>query len=218
MCTKALSGLNLKNLFRLISVGVFSLIAGACSTLPEDTENNFNLNNQQQRIKSLDTWHVKGRMGFKSDAQKGFSGYISWEQEKQQYDFSINSLLGVSYLKLKGNDEFASLTFDNKSYDSADPSHLIETLTGWDIPLLSLKDWLKGMPTDQQGANEVLNDSLSESITYDELGRIASFQHDSGWQVSYGSYRQIKQHWLPHQVTLKSATSQIKIRITQWTI
>jgi outer membrane lipoprotein LolB len=211
-------GFILKNAFHLAVIGLFSLIIAACSTVPDQPDGDFNLKAQQKRIKSLDTWHIKGRMAFKSETQKNFSAYISWEQKKEDYDFSMNNLLGVSLLKLQGNDSFAEMTYDNQSYDSNNPNNFIEALTGWDIPLLSMQDWIKGMPTAQKGANRDLNRALLASATYDESGRIATFQHNSGWLISYGSYRRVEEHWLPHQVTLKSATSQIRIRITEWTI
>jgi outer membrane lipoprotein LolB len=208
----------LKYATRLVFIGLFLLIVTACSTLPKESDGNFDLKTQQKRIKSLDTWHIKGRMAFKSETQKNFSAYISWEQEKKEYDFSMNNLLGVSLFKLKGNDNFANMIIDGENYDSTTPNQVIETLTGWDIPLLSMQDWIKGMPTHRNTANIKLNEALSQPATYDEAGRVATFEHNSGWHISYSGYRQIKQYWLPHQVTLKSADSQIKIRITEWTI
>jgi outer membrane lipoprotein LolB len=208
----------LKNAFRVVFIGLFSIIIAACSTVPKETDGDFDLKTQQKRIKSLNKWHIKGRMAFKSDTQKNFSAYISWEQDKKKYNFSMNNLLGVSLFKLSGNDNVANMIIDGENYDSNNPNQVIETLTGWDIPLLSMQDWIKGMPTDPNASNTKLNQLLSKSTTYDDAGRVATFEHDSGWHITYGSYRRIGDHWLPHQVTLKSATSQIKIRITEWTI
>ena len=208
----------MKNTLRLLSIGIFSIFLFACSTLPKDSTSDFNLKTQQKRIKSLKDWQIKGRMAFKSETQKNFSAYISWIQQKEQYDFSMNTLLGVSLLKLKGDDDFATITVDDETQNSNAPNQLIEALTGWDIPLLSMKDWIKGMPDNQSKPNRVLNKSLDNTTELDDLGRISSFQHNSGWHITYNGYRRIKDHWLHHQVILKSATSQIKIRITEWTI
>lgn len=208
----------MKNAFRLALICLSSIIIAACSTLPDESKGDFDLKTQQKRIRSLDQWHIKGRMAFKSDTQKNFSAYISWEQDRRNYDFSMNNLLGVSLLKLKGNDKFANIVADDQSYDSNNPNQVIEAFTGWDIPLLSMQDWIKGMPTQYTGSNTKLNESLSRTTTYDDAGRVATFQHNSGWDINYGGYRRIQGHWLPHNVTLKSATSQIKIRITEWTI
>ncbi|TDF42307.1 outer membrane lipoprotein LolB [Alteromonadaceae bacterium M269] len=208
----------MKNVLRKLSITLLSILTIACSTLPDQPSDEFNLKKQQRLLKSLDNWKLKGRMAFKSDTQKSFGAYISWNQEKSDYDFSMNTLLGVSVMKLQGNDAFATMSYDNQTYNSTTPNQFIESLTGWDIPLLSMQDWVKGMPINNSRSNQALNKAISNTITYDEVGRISSFQHDSGWQINYGSYRRVNEHWLPHQVTLKSATSQIKIRITEWTI
>jgi outer membrane lipoprotein LolB len=111
---------------------------------------------------------------------------------------------------MKGDEEGASLSTDDETYQDADPSHLIWRVTGWQIPVEKLRFWIKGQ---YQKNDQVL---ISEQGWVSQLNPICHNCHN--WVINYDNYKLVNKIWLPHKVVLNNSlnNSQLLIRVNKW--
>lgn len=179
------------------------LLLTACATGPNQALRPSK--NQQQTLAQLTSWQLSGRMAFKSDSEK-VSAYLNWQQAEQDFHVRFNSFVGTSLLTISGNEQQAVMTKGNEQYISAEPNQLLLTITGWDIPLLELQHWVKGLIKDKR-----------VKAQFNEQGLLTTMIHNkSGWKISYSDYQQVDHVVLPHLITIQKDDKYIKIKIKQW--
>ena len=187
------------------------MLVSACTTKPP-TPSILDSNQHQQALTQLTTWSIKGRFGFKSSEEK-FSASMNWQQHKQRYNFRLSSFIGTTLMHMQGQPGFVELLVDDQTYIDKNPSALIARITGWNIPLDKLADWVKGLVHQQ----DIVQFNAEGLVT-----QLTPFCHQAceQWQVSYSDFKPNQQLWLPHRITLRNLDkpdNQIKIRISQWT-
>jgi len=122
---------------------------------------------------------------------KGGSGRIEWQQHGSRYrirlsapvtrqSWQLSGDLAAGYARIEG--------IEGGPFEDADGEALLWEATGWEIPVRSLSDWMRG-----------INHAIGG---FDSEGRPQQFQHD-GWNVSY-------QLWHPTTDTLPSLPKRIE--------
>jgi len=115
-------------------------------------------------------WSFTGRVALRQQG-KGGSGRIEWQQRESRYSIRLSAPVTRQSWQLSGNlaDGHARIEgIEGGPLDSTDAEALLQETTGWDIPVRSLTDWVRG---------------LSYSADTDEA-RPQQFQHE-GWSVTY---------------------------------
>jgi outer membrane lipoprotein LolB len=171
------------------------------------------LNSQQHQAKltNLNHWQIRGKLGFKSTEKKQ-SANLSWEQNLNDYQLSLNSILGTSILSMQGNNTWATLKADDETYSGATASELIWQITGWNLPVEQLPVWIKGqsLPTDK--------------VMLAEQGWLTQLQPScttcQGWLLNYSDYELVNQLWLPHKIVLVHQENQVQvtIKVNSWIV
>jgi len=194
--------------YKLILSLAFVYLTGCSTTQVPQQE----IDRQQHQLKlsQFNHWNVKGRLAFKSPDEK-FSAYINWEQQQDNYSLNLNSFIGTSLMKMEGYPGYASLKADDNVYTDTNASHLINRITGWNIPVEKLALWVKGQY------------EMQDSVTVDEYGLAQTLQPKCNdcqqWRLDFSKYKLVNEIWLPHQIVLnntKKTDNQIKIRINSW--
>ena len=198
---------------RVLFCGVLLILLNGCSTLPDGPEQRINLPAQLQQLAVVNSWKINGKMALRNDSE-AISATLFWQHRPGSFQFRLTNLLGITLVDMQYQDGMATLTADGKTYQDADPRQLIKTVTGWDVPVNRLLDWIKGLPgpTDQYTLNT--NDLLA-NLKPGECPGCGS------WQVAYQNYGKVEQIWLPHALKLtntQKANAFIKFRINQWTL
>jgi outer membrane lipoprotein LolB len=86
---------------------------------------------------------------------------------------------------------------------------MISQLTGMDIPLTNLRQWMMGLPGD--ATDYQLNDQFQlSSLTYKHDGQT--------WQVTIADYDNKVNPPLPASLELKEGDQRIKLRMDNWTL
>ena len=195
-----------QNLFTLISVFFLS----GCATFSQPTVR-LNSNIHQLSLQQLDSWLIKGKLGFKNFEKKQ-SANFRWQQnqQQQQYQLNLTSIIGTSILNMRGDEESVILTTNNETYQDSDPSYLIWRVTGWQIPVEKLRFWVKGQ---HQKNDKVLT---SEQGWVSQLQPVCN--NCKNWLINYDNYKLIDGVWLPHKVVLLNNinNSQLLIRVNEW--
>ncbi|MOA21950.1 Outer-membrane lipoprotein LolB precursor [compost metagenome] len=138
-------------------------------------------------------------------AQQKGSARLNWQQDGDDYRLNLSSIVGTHILELsRSKGEVTLIDNDGKQHQSQDAEALIYQLTGWNIPVQGLPEWIKGLPGK---AEFELNPDAS----------LASVR-DGQWQIVYGDYRDQAGYRLPHLLTMTGQGSRLKLQINQWTL
>jgi outer membrane lipoprotein LolB len=186
----------------------FVIFLTNCASRPQPTVI-INTSSHQLSLEKQKNWLIKGKLGFKSPEKKQ-SVNFRWQQTPQRYQLNMTSIIGTSLLSMKGDEEGASLSTDNETYQDADPSHLIWRVTGWQIPVEKLRFWIKGQ---YKKNDQVL---ISEQGWVSQLNPIC--YNCENWVINYDNYKLVNKIWLPHKVVLNNSlnNSQLLIRVNKW--
>ncbi len=163
----------------------------------------------QQQLKQKTNWKLAGKMAF-MEAKNRQSANLNWQTEQNLSKFSLTSFIGTNILTLtQHNKEHFEIEYDGNHYTGQSGQHLIDQLTGLNLPFVDDVNWLKGLP----------NSPLYE---YDELYRVTQAQLIDGdgqtWFVDYNNYKKHQGFWLPYAITLRHNTLKIKLKIYTWQI
>ena len=200
----------------IVPIKFFSLLL-ACLMIvscanPPPSNVGLDNNQHQQQLAEMQHWQIKGRIGFKSSEQKPKSANLSWLQNNDDYQLSLNTILGTSILTMQGNPQWVTLNADDMTHSGTNASELIWQITGWTLPIEQLPTWIKGQSV------------KTDKVILSEQGWIAELQPRCttcrGWQLSYSDYEQVKGIWLPHKIRLEHTVNkvQVTIKVNSWTI
>lgn len=185
----------MKRLFKLYGLLLMSTVMlTACVSKPVPAPGLKSWVDRQQDYTLLTSWELRGRLGLRSKNESG-AVTVVWQESGTHRQLRLLGPAGQGLIKL---DEDASGTVihdrQGQSWQGATPEALLSQVTGWDIPLTSLRWWVLGI---------VEPDSTAE-YRLDEQDRLASLKQD-GWQVSFSKYRHFDGYELPGTIVFQSA-------------
>ena len=196
-------------LLRFLFLFIISSLMLGCASRPPGPKGNVDLPAQVEKLRSITSWNIKGKMALREN-DEAVSATLRWSVEEDVLAFRLTNFLGVTLVDMQSNGTLATLEADGETYTDTDASRLIYRVTGWDIPLDKLLNWVKGVPGERDTY------TLTENGLLDTL-KPTCFRCRQ-WQVSYGAYQNVNDVWLPGALTLKQKNTQnfIKIRINTW--
>lgn len=160
----------------------------------------------QQRLSALDAWILHGRMVLVA-GDDGWTATVHWDQDRQRYNLRFIAPLGQGTYELEGDAESVTLlTADNRLLHAGSPETLLQENLGWQLPLASLKYWIRGLPDPAVSADD---------LTLDGTGRLSQLQQ-SGWRVRILRYQDVNGLDLPGKLTLKNEHFQVRLVIQDW--
>ncbi|WP_429178964.1 lipoprotein insertase outer membrane protein LolB [Aeromonas salmonicida] len=187
---------------RIFTFGCLLLLAGCTTTQPQRDQVNWQ--KERTRLEQLSHWQLSGKMAIITAQQKG-SARVNWQQNGDDYRLNLTSLIGTHILELsRSNGEITLIDNEGNPHQSQDAEALIYQLTGWNIPVQGLPEWIKGLPG--KAEFELNPDSSLASV------------RDGQWQIVYGDYRDQDGYRLPHLLTMTGQGSRLKLQINQWTL
>ncbi|WCH23961.1 lipoprotein insertase outer membrane protein LolB [Aeromonas salmonicida] len=187
---------------RIFTFGCLLLLAGCTTTQPQRDQVNWQ--KERTRLEQLSHWQLSGKMAIITAQQKG-SARVNWQQNGDDYRLNLTSLIGTHILELsRSKGEITLIDNEGNPHQSQDAEALIYQLTGWDIPVQGLPEWIKGLPG--KAEFELNSDSSLASV------------RDGQWQIVYGDYRDQDGYRLPHLLTMTGQGSRLKLQINQWTL
>lgn len=187
---------------RIFSLACLLVLAGCTTTSPQRDQVNWQ--QERARLERLDHWQLSGKMAIITAQQKG-SARLNWQQDGDDYRLNLTSLIGTHILELsRVKGEVTLIDNEGKPHQSQDAEALIYQLTGWNIPVQGLPEWIKGLPG--QAEFELNPDASLASV------------RDGQWQIVYGDYRDQSGYRLPHLLTMTGQGSRLKLQINQWNL
>ncbi len=158
------------------------------------------------RVQDAKAWELKGKIAVKTPEQK-FSTNLYWLHTPQSDELRLTSMIGSTLLLLTSDARSATLEVDGKTYQGRNANELVQHLSGWQIPISQLPQWIVGLPGD---ADIVARDAAGQPKTLIEQ------RQSPPWQIDYQSWQQLPHHQLPRLLTLQRQDVSLKIQLTEW--
>lgn len=190
--------------YRLILLAAAVLLLPACSLLtPKGGQATL-----QHQLSQLESWQVRGKLSVTSP-DDSVTGYLTWDQNQQQYDLFISGPFGSGASRLTGDRQQASLTLPgwDKPETATSPEQLMLAHMGWNFPVSDIHYWVKGQPSPGNQAQ----------AEYDEHGLLAHLQQH-GWDIRYSRYQQQNGYWLPGLIKISGYNFRFVFSIKEWTL
>jgi outer membrane lipoprotein LolB len=158
-------------------------------------------------VETLTDWQAHGRVAIRND-DDGWSADFDWQQRGASYRIRLRGPFGQGAVELHGDSLGVWLKRQDKAPVYArDVEHLLQAETGWQLPVLGLSDWLRGLPVDSEPA----------ALDWDQQGRLQTLQQD-GWNIAYGRYRDVGERQLPDKLQLLRDQLRVKVVVDEWQV
>lgn len=183
-----------------------------CSSVPEPITD-VQWQSHQARLTSIAQFKLAGKIGYISPEQRQSLNF-QWKKSNQNSQLRLTNFLGQTVLNLTMTAQGARVeTYDNQVYTAPNAQLLVRQLTGLDIPVDLLQDWILGLPSQADAY------ALNENNTLATLDKRAG---STNWHVDYGRYREYPwQHTqlpLPDKLKLTQNQTSINLVISNWTL
>lgn len=183
-----------------------------CAQLPHD-ETNVQWQQHQQQLSNISHYQASGKLGFISPTERRSMNFF-WQQTSTGSQLRLTSLFGQTLFRMDITNSGTTIeTYEDEVFQSPDGQQLLYQLTGLDIPLAQLTEWLKGSATN------------ADQYTLFPTNTLASQSKKIGqrdWQVMYKSYIDVPNDQnlvpLPNSLVLTQNEIKINLLISNWTI
>jgi outer membrane lipoprotein LolB len=197
---------------RFVSTLITILFLAGCSQL-QTTHTPVQWQQHQLQLKQIHNYQIVGKLGYITPGERRTFNF-QWQRSDTNSQLRLTTFLGQTVLKIEVTPRAARAeTYEGQTYQAATPEALLIGLTGLNIPLDALRDWILGLPTRADRY------SLNAEHTLEHLTKILNGRT---WEVSYQSYTEVTlgQHILPlpRQLSLKQSHTKINLRISKWTV
>ncbi len=189
-----------------------ALLLAACSvhppTGPAKSQTSPEWRQHEQAVSQLTHYQTRGSFAYLSSQQKVYARF-NWQQNGPgSYRLLLTNPLGSTEMDLSVQPGKAQvINSQGKKYISDDAQLMIHQLTGMDIPLDNLRQWMLGLPGD------------AGSFTLDDQGLLKQVNYSRGgqqWTVNYLDYRDGTRPLMPGNMELRQGEQRIKLKMDNW--
>lgn len=161
----------------------------------------------QQQLEQLTDWSLSGKVAIITP-EKRHSLNIYWQQSGDNFQITLTSFLGTTILDVKKTALGTQIIDDQgKKYFGKNAQTLITQLSGIELPIDVLQQWIKGNPS---GAVYQLNEN-------NQLVNLTGQDNkNANWSIDYNNYKTVQKTSLPHQLQLRRQDLLIKFAIRTW--
>jgi len=150
-------------------------------------------------------WQIEAHISV-SDGRDGGSGDLVWQQNGENYSFTVRAPVTGKTWKLSGDAGQAQLEgVDEQPIRGRDPERLLRERLGWDVPLAALGSWVRGLRA--SGAHA--------EVQYDAQNLPAVLVQD-GWKIEYRSWFDDSQPPMPRKVFADRGNARVRMAIDSW--
>ncbi len=193
---------------RVVVLAVSALLS-ACETTPEllPVDNPERVWAERQvRLAAIEQWSAVGKLGMQS-AQESWTAGLTWRQDRDSYRLRLSGPLGQGLMELRGSPGLVEMrTSDDAVYRARTAEELMQTHTGWRVPLSGLRYWIIGLPDPEAAVID---------LQLDPVGQLAELRQ-LGWRIRYQRYAEFDGVALPTRLTLENAQLRAKLVVRSW--
>lgn len=155
------------------------------------------------RVRADDEWSLTGRIAV-SNAGKGGSGRIEWNQRGERYEVALSAPVTRQSWRLAGGPGEARLDgLEGGPREGVDAAAVLHEATGWDIPVEALADWLRALPAAGAAAPRIVAGPDGRPLSIEQ----------AGWNIAY--------EWpltgdLPSRLDARRGDARVRLIVDQW--
>ncbi|PVZ78590.1 lipoprotein localization factor LolB [Serratia sp. S1B] len=199
------------NLLRLLPLA--SLLLTACTLFgsgPSTSTSSPQWHAHKEAVQQLNQYQTRGAFAFLSDQKKVYARFFWQQYSPDRYRLLLTNPLGSTELELNVQSGIVQL-MDNQGrrYVSDNPQEMIRKLSGMEIPLDNLRQWMLGLPGE------------ATDFQLDSQYRLKKLTYQQGaltWTVTYQEYNTDLKTPLPSRLELQQGDQRIKLKMDNWTL
>jgi len=162
-----------------------------------------------QQHQQINDWTIKARLGVQTEFEGG-SFDVFWQQLADAYEIRLIAPMGRGAVHIVGDNGGVTISLaDGQTEYSQDADDLFAAMTGLSLPVSGLQDWLRGMPIQGEGI---------QNISWNEHGQLYKLEQ-RGWRIEMGRYKAITGYDLPHAFYLEREDSpelSVRLLVREW--
>jgi len=162
---------------------------------------------QMSALNKLQHWKITGKLGLRTKKSIDSAIINRWEQNHSTYSINLSSVLfGLGATYIKGNQNYLMIQRGNDDpVFSSKPDQLIESQTGWPLPLRQIPFWIKGVNAP----------GSSVKRTFTDKGLPASLEQDH-WHITYSRFSILNGLPLPGKIIFQRDDFRLIFIIQKW--
>lgn len=190
----------------------FSVLVTGCSSV-QNSNTSVEWQAHQQRLELVRDYKAAGKLGYIAPKQRESLSFY-WQNSPKASDLRLTTFLGQTVLNMNIDATGAKVeTYNNETFTDVSADRLIANLTGLNIPVEQLNDWLLGKPTNAD--NFTVNDTQT-------LASLTKNINGQTWKLIYSSYQDApflgSDLPVPYKLKLKQDDTTINLVISKWTL
>jgi outer membrane lipoprotein LolB len=192
---------------RHLGLGILVVFLVGCTGLDTPDATPVAWTAHRDSLQLLKHWTAKGKLALRSDTASESAGLL-WQQQDQNTHLQLSGPLGVGATIIHSDGQQLDIRRgdEHKIIDISTPEAVVLN-TGWDLPLLALPYWLKGIPSPEHEIQKLQIDSQS--------GLLQRLQQDD-WHIHYQQYEQFQTYILPTRLHIQRGSTHVTVLIRRW--
>lgn len=147
---------------------------------------------------TIQHWQLKGKIGLRGP-DFAESAYINWRQCSDRFTVQLNGPLGTGSVRLIGNANRTTITTPDDSYTTETPQQWLFEHFGWQLPIIHLPYWLKGLPA-PGSSSYPLEQGFKQS----------------GWHILKLRQMAIEKYFMPAKLIIQNPELKVTLIIKNW--
>jgi outer membrane lipoprotein LolB len=191
-----------------LTIWSLAAVTGCTSmTPPAATQSTVTWDSRKALLNNMENWQISGKIAVITANDSG-SASVDWSQRASSFTLSLYGPLGAKAIKMSGAPGHVTLkTSEGKTITAPSAEQLLSDQWGWQLPLSSLKYWLRGLPVP----------GVPQQSTFDAAHRLASLTQQ-GFTIRYQGYTTAGALDLPQHLSITSPSIKTKIIIYKWNV
>lgn len=142
---------------------------------------------------------------------RAFSSHVRWRHAQDMDEIWLTTPTGQALAHLREDEAGAVITaVDQTQYRAARVEALTRRALGWELPMMHLQYWVRGVP-----APAMPPAAPADVLGREADGRIRQLAQD-GWRISYEHYAPTHNDGLPRRLELVGAAQTMRLVIDTW--
>jgi outer membrane lipoprotein LolB len=190
-----------------IACGLVLLLLAGCAALEQREPTSAGWQAHSRQLAQLQQWTASGKLAIRS-ADTAESASLVWRQHDQDTHLQLSGPLGVGATTIYSDGRQLDIHRgdEHRTLDISTPDAIVAN-TGWDLPLLALTYWLKGLPSPHAKIQKLELDPRTELLQ--------DLQQDD-WEVHYEQYGQFDEFALPTRLQIRRGETRARVIISHW--